>query len=106
MLSFCEGGGGMFREVVMGTVHAQGGGALLLGIELHGVVCNLAVLSGCDKDHFYIVVVRVTPVSGPSILMRCFLATLELSVPLVEYIKNRSPLLVWTTGMAWVLGLD
>ena len=38
----------------------SGGGALLLGIELHGVVCNLAVLSGCDKDHFYIVVVRVT----------------------------------------------
>ena len=63
----------MFREVVMGTAHAQWG-ALLLGIELHGVVCNLAVLSGCDKDHFYIVVVRVTPVSGPSILMRCFLA--------------------------------
>ena len=97
----------MFREIVMGTAHAQwGGGALLLGIELHGVVCNLAVLSGCDKDHFYIVVVRVTPVSGPSILMRCFLATLELSGPLVEDIKNTSPLLVWTTGMAWVLGLD
>ena len=38
----------------------SGGGGLLLGIELHGVVWNLAVLSGCDEDHFYIVVVRVT----------------------------------------------
>ena len=34
----------MFREVVMGTAHAQWGWHSYWGIELHGVVCNLAVL--------------------------------------------------------------
>ena len=41
----------MFREVVMGTAHAQWGG-LLLEIWMHGVVCKLAALSVCDKNHF------------------------------------------------------
>ena len=41
----------LFREVVMGTAHAQWGG-LLLEIWMHGVVCKLAALSVCDKNHF------------------------------------------------------
>ena len=41
----------MFREVVMGTAHAQWGG-LLLEIWMRCVVCKLAARSVCDKNYF------------------------------------------------------